>query len=389
MKCLYLISLIVALFKAQEHSKGCDSYRQYNIDYYGKLISHLRLSNTSDIILANNRLLIIDNELSVLSSLPIPKINSSLCEWIFNQSPGLIFVGCQSNGEAPYLIAYKIINNTHLTQFGDIVYFPLNETVNDIKGTLNTLFTIQSEKLTFFKLIMTLTDWTIQTTQYVLDRDYFDFWMYNELQIMDLEFETYWLDNIQYYKLIIVEYQSGAYWVDTIVENNILSPIRFGQIYLKCCNLKATIHSTTQNESFITFTKGNGGYPFYINIKYEIITWILLEFDSPTFDWIASSKLKQIGNVQGIMYRNSKNKQSVLWLYNVVLPQPQNQIESLQTDQQNQTQALKAYPRIDTLTSPPQDYSIFYFSSEFTVVHSIEDNKLQSCDLYNYKIQME
>lgn len=85
------------------------------MNYFGKFISNAKLSNSTDAILAEKRVLIIDDDLNVLSSLPIQKTQTHNCEWIFKQNSDTFFVGCQKNGESPYLVAYKSINQTHYT----------------------------------------------------------------------------------------------------------------------------------------------------------------------------------------------------------------------------------------------------------------------------------
>lgn len=91
----------------------CDDYIEFDNLYFGKFISNVKLSNNTDAILAEKRVLIIDEDLNLLSSVSIPKTQTHNCNWIFKYSSDVFFVGCQKNGEAPYLVAYKSINETH------------------------------------------------------------------------------------------------------------------------------------------------------------------------------------------------------------------------------------------------------------------------------------
>ncbi|CAD8044540.1 unnamed protein product [Paramecium primaurelia] len=388
MKIFYILSFIVTLCKAQINMAFCDDYIEYDVNYFGKFISNAKLSNNTDAILAEKRVLIIDDNLNVLSSLPIPKTQTHNCEWIFKQSSDTFFVGCQKNGESPYLIAYKNINQTHYQQFGDIVYFPnLNETVIKVTGILNTLFTIQSKKVTLFTLVISVADWSIKTTQNVLDKNYFA--RTAEINITDITLAPYISDNLQQYKLIVVEYSLGAFWVDTVVKNNILSPFRNGLIDLKKYFAStryyssAVIHSTTYNVSQIVFTLFyNGNYDLSIKAVY-VSTSTTNVMDNYLFSsngWSSWNKPILFGNLQGILRRNTL-KQSIFNVYNIQIPVANAQYESNLT--------ATVYDPVDTFTSPPQDFAIYYFNTGYRVVHSIENNKLQSCDLYNYKLQME
>ncbi|CAD8140042.1 unnamed protein product [Paramecium pentaurelia] len=388
MKIFYILSFIVTLCKTQINMAFCDDYIEYDMNYFGKFISNAKLSNNTDAILAEKRVLIIDDELNVLSSLPIPKTQTHNCEWIFQQSSDTFFVGCQKNGESPYLIAYRSINQTHYQQFGDIVYFPnLNETIIKVTGTLNTLFTIQSKKVTLFTLVLSASDWSIKTTQNVLDKNYFA--RTTEINITDITLAPFIQDNLQQYKLIVVEYNLGAFWVDAVVRNNILSPFRNGLINLYYFSnyqkyyQSAVIHSTTQNVSQIVFTIFyNGNYDISIKVVY-VSTYTTEVYETYQFrsnEWASWNKPILFGNLQGILRRNTL-KQSIFNVYNIQIPVANAQYESNLTS--------PVYDPVDTFTSPPQDFAIYYFNTGYRVVHSIENNKLQSCDLYNYKLQME
>ncbi|CAD8090967.1 unnamed protein product [Paramecium sonneborni] len=128
MKIIYILLSTVYLCKAQINMAFCDEYIEYDVNNFGKFISNVKLSNSTDAILAEKRVLIIDDNLNVLSSMSIPKTQTHNCEWIFNYNNDTFFVGCQKNGEAPYLIAYKSINKTHYAQFGEalntLLYLP-------------------------------------------------------------------------------------------------------------------------------------------------------------------------------------------------------------------------------------------------------------------------
>ncbi|CAD8095634.1 unnamed protein product [Paramecium primaurelia] len=318
---------------------------------------------------------------------PIPKTQTHNCNWIFTYSFDVFFVGCQKNGEAPYLVAYKSINETHYSQFGDIVYFPnLNETILSVTSVLNTLFTVQSKKVTLFTLVWAASDWSIKTTQNVLDKNYFA--MSSEINITDITYEPYSQDNSSFYKLIVVEFSYGAFWVDTIVKNNIISPFRTGLINIKqyYSNLytlyyqSAVIHSTTQNASQISINLfSNGRQDLSIKVEYVSTQKTTI---NPLYtysgQWQSWGKPIKSGNLQGILRRNVQ-KQSIFNVYNIIIPPVLNE---------NQVTAT-AYDPVDTFTSPPQDFPIYYFNRGYRIVHSIENNKLQSCDLYNYKLEME
>ncbi|CAD8200253.1 unnamed protein product [Paramecium octaurelia] len=382
---LYILSFIVILSNAQKSLAFCDEYIEFDLDYFGKFISNAKLSNTTDAILAEKRVLIVDEDLNLLSSLSIPKTQTHDCLWIFKQSSEVFFVGCQKNGEAPYLIAYKSINETHYSQFGNIVYFPnINETVIRVTGIQNTLFTIQSKKVTLFTLVWSASDWSIKTTQNVFDKNYFA--RTAEINITDIAYEPYSQDNLQYYKLIVVEFKLGAFWVDTLIKNNIITPFRNGLINMPNVFVSslqynsAVIHSTTQNASYITFTVFGMDYTD-ISIKAVYVTTSTTtithnyNLNGPWASWGPPIKF---ANLQGILRRNIL-KQSIFNVFNILIPVAQNE----------NTLSATTYDPVDTFTSPPQDYPIYYFNRGYRVVHSIENNKLQSCDLYNYKLQTE
>lgn len=61
----------------------CDDYIEYDVNLYGKFISHAKLTHSTDAILAEKRVIIIDDDLNVIHSLPIPKTQTHNCEWIF------------------------------------------------------------------------------------------------------------------------------------------------------------------------------------------------------------------------------------------------------------------------------------------------------------------
>ncbi|CAD8102344.1 unnamed protein product [Paramecium sonneborni] len=384
----FFILIAVRCIRQQESFAFCDEQMEFNISFYGKLISNVKLSNSTDAILADNRVIIIDNELNVLSSVQIPKSVTHKCEWIFKPISDIFFVGCQKNEEAPYLIAYKSINDTHFSQFGDIEYFPnFNETILKVTGIQNTLFIIQKTKVTLFSLVISAQDWGIKITQYVLDKKYFG--RTTEINITDITYEPFIEDNELFYKLIVVEYDLGAFWLDALSNNNILTPFRTGIINLKAYfNItkyyqSALIHSTTYNTSQITFNLFyNGQLNVQIKATYisTLNTNIVDNFYYSSNNWWSFGQPIKLGNLQGILRRNSQ-KQSILSVYNVKIP--------LASDQNLNLQDTPIYDPIDSFISLPQDYSIYYFNKGYRVVYSREDNYLQICDLYNYKLLME
>ncbi|CAD8148746.1 unnamed protein product [Paramecium octaurelia] len=390
MKFLFFVSFIVTLSYAQKGLAFCDEYIEYDISFYGKFISNVKLSNTTDAILADYRVMIIDDELNVLSSVSIPKMNNFTCGWIFTPISGYFFIGCQKSGESPYLVAYKSINQTHYSKFGDIVQFPIvNQTLIKITGTDNTIFTVQSTKVTLFTLVMSAADWSIKTTQNVFDKNYFS--RTSEINITDITFLPFAQDNMKYLKIMVTEFSLGSFWIDALIKNNIVSPFRTGNIFPNLSWTKyqsVTIHSTTSNVSMISMTYfSTYNSPMSFKAVFNSVTSTTLTTNLVYTDqtgWQSQIAPVKSGNVEAIMFRNTQ-KQGTLFIYNAVIAPA---VSDSQDEVETQLNA-PTYDPVDKLTSPPQDYSIFYFNSGYRVVHSIENNKLQSCDLYNYKLQKE
>ncbi|CAK93237.1 unnamed protein product (macronuclear) [Paramecium tetraurelia] len=319
MKFLLFVSFVVTLSYAQKSLAFCDEYIEFDISFYGKFISNVKLSNTTDAILADYRIMIIDNELNVLSSISIPKTNNSTCSWIFTPISGYFFIGCQKGADSPYLIAYKSINETHYSQFGDIVQFPIvNSTVIKITGSDNTLFTVETTKVTLFTLVMSAADWSIKTTQNVLDKNYFS--RTSEINITDITFLPYVQDSMKYLKIMVTEFNVGSFWIDALVKNNIVSPFRTGNIFPNLSWTKyqsVTIHSTTSNVSMISmtyYTTQNSPMSYKVVVNSVASTSLTTNFLYTQSGWQHQIAVLKSGNVEAIMYRNPL-KQTILYIY--------------------------------------------------------------------------
>ncbi|CAD8195993.1 unnamed protein product [Paramecium octaurelia] len=352
----------------------------------------IKLSNTRDAILSEKRVVIIDDQLNILSSNPFPQTSNSPCQWIISNNQGYIFVGCQKGLETPYLISYKQINDTHFSQFGDIVYFPnVNLQLQKITGRLNTVFAVETNQITLFTLVITVSSWTMkQAQQSVLDNGYFSY--SKQMNITDVTFAEYTEDNLSFYKIILTEFNYGIFWLDAFVKNNLVTPYRNGDAkidpYTYIISKQSTvIHSTTQNISIISV--------HFYNTQYESTSYkmIVNSVVSTTLEkryqyvgyqgWSPWGQSISFRNITAIQHRNNLNQTAIL-IYNIAVG-----MDRFENSNEDQNPLGVIYNPVDKLTSSPQNHSVLYFNTGNRIVHTIDQNKLQSCDLYNYKLSIE
>lgn len=99
----------------------CDEPVEFNNQTYGNLITNLKLNSENDVIMTDNKILILDDNLNILSELPNPSTLLSPCRLPFKHSADLFFLGCLPSSGNPAIYAYKRVNATHFENFGNQV----------------------------------------------------------------------------------------------------------------------------------------------------------------------------------------------------------------------------------------------------------------------------
>ncbi|CAK58230.1 unnamed protein product (macronuclear) [Paramecium tetraurelia] len=236
---------------------------------------------------------------------------------------------------SPYLISYEQI----ISQFSDIVYFPNVNSQLQKTGRLK-VFAVETNQITLFTLVITVSSWTIkQTQQSILDKNYFSY--SKQMNITDVTFAEYTEDNLQFYQIILTEFNHGIFWLDAFVK--IIFQLRIAVVMHQLIpRLIITYRNNLQ--LFIQLLK------IYQLFHYKM-----------TVNSVVSTTLEQ--RYQYVGYQNFST-----W---------------------GQSISFRNITPVDNLTSLPQIHSVLYFNTGNRIVHTIDQNKLQSCDLYNYKLSIE
>ncbi|CAD8052792.1 unnamed protein product [Paramecium sonneborni] len=374
--------LLLSIFYMAYSQRGqaiCNQEIYLDVDVDEEIIDHTKLNNNTDIVLTTSKFLLLDAKLNILNTYTTPNNESHTCNLVSDHPlQNLFFLACQAAGMAPFLVAYKQIENSSYSVFGEYQAIPtISESFSKFAIVGNTLIIPQKKKIVFFTTVIQASSWYIRTTSYVLDAQFFNS---TNLNISDFSLSPFQQDQQDYQRILVLDYELGVFWADAIQRSNNLIPFNNGIINVKSsyyipysarfrqvAQLKASQNMT----QFVLQTYADSSYQFeyLLNNSYLSLSTTLSKYK----DWNPFSSIRINNNIFAIPYQNYQHT-VVIQLFNIAVKQ---------NDQENN---LKQEPT-DLLISASIESLILYFNSNNTLVYRSDFDSLTLCTLSNYKVE--